>query len=89
MIQMDLSFASIPNPDGRLIQIRGERKWPFHVKKCSIRGNRVVRVAQLNHVFDPGVNVPDGEDNFELDHLFEEEKLACLMKNVLIHSLKT
>ena len=49
---MDLSFASIPNPNGRLIQIMRESMELFHVEKCSRRGNRVGRVAQVCYAND-------------------------------------
>lgn len=63
MIQMDLSFVSIPNPNGRLVQIMRDLKKPFYVEKCSRQGNHVGRDAQVYHLSDTR---QDEVDSFEV-----------------------
>lgn len=77
-IEMDLSFTSIPNLDGRLVQIMRDPKNPFHVEKCSRLGNRVGRVVQVNHVMDPDANGIVLHYSFELGHLLNEEETILI-----------
>ena len=46
-IQMDLSYASIPNPEGRLVRIMREPKSLIPIEKFSDQGNHSRRVAQV------------------------------------------
>ena len=45
-IQMHLSFASIPNPKGRLVKILKGPKKPVHVEKFSEQGNWIGRLCK-------------------------------------------
>ena len=51
-IQMDLSYASILNHEGRLVRIPREPKSLVHVEKFSQQGNRSRRVAQVCFIDD-------------------------------------
>ena len=62
--QMDLSFASIPNPEDRLVRIPREPKLPLHAEKFSAQGNWGARIAQVNHIIDPGIGELDLSGDF-------------------------
>lgn len=61
-IQMDLSFASIPNPEGRLVRIMREPKKPFHVEKATRQVNRSGRVSPIYYIDDEGQGEDDSND---------------------------
>lgn len=71
-LQMDLTFTSIPNPEGRLVKVWGEPKKPMHVEMFLKHGNKVGKVAQVYHVSDAGEDEMDSLVDFGFNKIFDE-----------------